>query len=170
MTVAPIKGLAHYFKNEYVPAIDVFERQEKLGNDSYPVHYYLGQCYWHTEVMYRAQEELLAAWQIDSSDVNLAYSIAAVYADSNRSFEKEVKPWLDKAMNMLQPDPLIMFRLYQQYGLGEAKLFHRDRRLSLIIRRHTVTIRNSSPPLPTSPIATSRKKTTNPPSNGTRST
>ena len=121
MTVAPIKGLAHYSKNEYVPAIDVFERQEKLGNDSYPVHYYLGQCYWHTEVMYRAQEELLAAWQIDSSDVNLAYSIAAVYADSNRSFEKEVKPWLDKAMDMLQPDPAMMSRLHQQYGLGEFR-------------------------------------------------
>lgn len=121
MTVAPIKGLAHYSKNEYAPAIDVFERQEKLGNDSYPVHYYLGQCYWHTEVMYRAREELLAAWQIDSSDVNLAYSIAAVYADSNRSFEKEVKPWLDKAMNMLQPDSAMMSRLHQQYGLGEFR-------------------------------------------------
>ncbi len=120
-TIAPIKGLAHYSKNEYAPAIDVFERQEKLGNDSYPVHYYLGQCYWHTEVMYRAREELLAAWQIDSSDVNLAYSIAAVYADSNRSFEKEVKPWLDKAMNMLQPDPAMMSRLHQQYGLGEFR-------------------------------------------------
>lgn len=120
-TIAPIKGLAHYSKNEYAPAIDVFERQEKLGNDSYPVHYYLGQCYWHTEVMYRAQEELLAAWQIDSSDVNLAYSIAAVYADSNRPFEKEVKPWLDKAMNMLQPDPAMMSRLHQQYGLGEFR-------------------------------------------------
>ena len=120
-TIAPIKGLAHYSKNEYVPAIDVFERQEKLGNDSYPVHYYLGQCYWHTEVMYRAQEELLAAWQIDSSDVNLAYSIAAVYADSNRPFEKEVKPWLDKAMDMLQPDPVIMSRIHQQYGLGEYR-------------------------------------------------
>ena len=120
-TIAPIKGLAHYSKNEYAPAIDVFERQEKLGNDSYPVHYYLGQCYWHTEVMYRAQEELLAAWQIDSSDVNLAYSIAAVYADSNRSFEKEVKPWLDKAMNMLQPDSAMMSRLHQQYGLGEFR-------------------------------------------------
>ena len=54
-TVAPIKGLAHYSKNEYVPAIEVFSRQEELGNDSYPVHYYLGQCYWHTEVMYKAQ-------------------------------------------------------------------------------------------------------------------
>ena len=120
-TIAPIKGLAHYSKNEYVPAIKVFEHQEKLGNDTYPVHYYLGQCYWHTEVMYRAQEELLAAWQIDSSDVNLAYSIAAVYADSNRPFDKEVRPWLDKAMEMLQPDPTIMSRLHQQYGLGEYR-------------------------------------------------
>ena len=120
-TIAPIKGLAHYSKNEYVPAIKVFEHQAKLGNDTYPVHYYLGQCYWHTEVMYRAQEELLAAWQIDSSDVNLAYSIAAVYADSNRSFDKDVRPWLDKAMAMLQPDPAMMSRLHQQYGLGEYR-------------------------------------------------
>lgn len=117
-TVAPIKGLAHYSKNEYAPAIEVFSRQEELGNDTYPVHYYLGQCYWHTEVMYKAQEELLAAWQIDSSDVNLAYSIAAVKSESNRSFKKEVKPWLDKAMAMLSPDSVILSRLHQQYGLG----------------------------------------------------
>ena len=117
-TVAPIKGLVHYSKNEYVPAIEVFSRQEELGNDTYPVHYYLGQCYWHTEVMYKAQEELLAAWQIDSSDVNLAYSIAAVKSESNRSFKKEVKPWLDKAMEMLSPDPVTLSRLHQQYGLG----------------------------------------------------
>ena len=118
LTVAPIKGLAHYSKNEYAPAIEVFSRQKELGNDSYPVHYYLGQCYWHTEVMYRAQEELLAAWQIDSSDVNLAYSIAAVKSESKRSFNKEVKPWLDKAMAMLSPDPVTLSRIHQQYGLG----------------------------------------------------
>lgn len=118
-TIAPVKGLAHYSKNEYSPAIDVFERQEKLGNDSYAVHYYLGQSYWHTEVMYRAREELLAAWQIDSSDVNLAYSIAAVNSDSYLPFNKDVKPWLDKAMEMLQPDPAMLSRIHQQYGLGE---------------------------------------------------
>ncbi len=118
-TIAPVKGLAHYSKNEYSPAVDVFERQEKLGNDSYAVHYYLGQSYWHTEVMYRAREELLAAWQIDSSDVNLAYSIAAVNSDSHLPFNKDVKPWLDKAMEMLQPDPAMLSRIHQQYGLGE---------------------------------------------------
>lgn len=76
-------------------AVNVFQRQEDIGNDSYPIHFYLGQCYWHTNVLYRAEEELLAAWQIDSSDVNLAYSIAAVKSDAYKSFEKEVKPWLD---------------------------------------------------------------------------
>ena len=116
--IAPLRGLALYRKGDYDAAIQVFRRQEEMGNDSYPIHYYLGQSYWNTKLMYRAQEELQAAWQIDSSDVNLAYSIAAVMADSHRPFEKNVKPWLDKAWEMIQPDPLMMSRLHQQYGLG----------------------------------------------------
>ena len=116
--VAPLQGLSYYRKEDYESAISVFQRQEDIGNDTYPIHYYLGQSYWHTKVMYRAEEELLSAWQIDSSDVNLAYSIAAVKSDGYRPFEKEVKPWLDKAWEMIQPDPATMSRLHQQYGLG----------------------------------------------------
>lgn len=116
--VAPLQGLSYYRKEDYESAISVFQRQEDIGNDTYPIHYYLGQSYWHTKVMYRAEEELLSAWQIDSSDVNLAYSIAAVKSDGYRPFEKEVKPWLDKAWEMIQPNPATMSRLHQQYGLG----------------------------------------------------
>ena len=116
--VAPLQGLSYYRKEDYESAISVFQRQEDIGNDTYPIHYYLGQSYWHTKVMYRAEEELLTAWQIDSSDVNLAYSIAAVKSDGYGPFEKEVKPWLDKAWEMIQPDPATMSRLHQQYGLG----------------------------------------------------
>ena len=116
--VAPLQGLSYYRKEDYESAISVFQRQEDIGNGTYPIHYYLGQSYWHTKVMYRAEEELLSAWQIDSSDVNLAYSIAAVKSDGYRPFEKEVKPWLDKAWEMIQPDPATMSRLHQQYGLG----------------------------------------------------
>ena len=116
--VAPLEGLSYYRKGDYESAISVFQRQEDIGNDTYPIHYYLGQSYWHTKVMYRAEEELLTAWQIDSSDVNLAYSIAAVKSDGYRPFEKEVKPWLDKVWEMIQPDPATMSRLHQQYGLG----------------------------------------------------
>ena len=69
-----------------------------------------------------AEKELLTAWQIDSSDVYLAYSIASVKSDCYRPFEKDVKPWLDKAWEMIQPDPATMSRIHQQYGLGYYRL------------------------------------------------
>ena len=119
--VAPLKGLAHYRKGDYEDAVQVFQRQEDIGNDIYQIHYYLGQSYWHTKVIYRAEQELVAAWQIDSSDVNLAYSIAAVKVENFRPFEEDVKPWLDKALDMLEPDASIMSRIHQQYGLGYYK-------------------------------------------------
>ena len=118
ITIAPLKGLALYRKGDYDAAIDVFQRQEDIGNDIYPIHYYLGRSYWQTKVIYRAEKELLAAWQQDSSDVNLAYSIAAVKAEAHRSFEDDIKLWLDKACEMIQPDPVLMSRIHQQYGLG----------------------------------------------------
>lgn len=117
-TIAPLKGLALYRKGDFEGAVQVFQRQEDIGNDSYPIHYYLGQSYWHTQVTYRAEKELVAAWQIDSSDVNLAYSIAAVKLEEYRSFDKEIKPWLDKAWEMIQPDPALASRIQQQYGLA----------------------------------------------------
>ena len=118
MTIAPLKGLALYRKGDYEGAVQVFQRQEDIGNDAYPIHYYLGQSYWHTQVTYRAEKELVAAWQIDSSDVNLAYSIAAVKLEAYRSFDKEIKPWLDKAWEMILPDPALASRIQQQYGLA----------------------------------------------------
>ena len=117
MTIAPLRGLAYYRKGDYETASKVFQRQQDIGNDSYPIHYYLGQSYWHTLVIYRAEQELVAAWQIDSSDVTLACSIAAVKKEAVRPYMKEVKPWLDKALEMLEPDPTMMSRIHQQYAL-----------------------------------------------------
>ena len=118
MTIAPLKGLALYRKGDYDAASGVFQRQKDIGNDTYPIHYYLGQSYWHFLVFSQAEKELVAAWQIDSSDVNLAYAIAAVKMEAFRSFDSEVKPWLDKALEMLEPDHNTLSRIHQQYGLG----------------------------------------------------
>lgn len=119
--IAPVRGIAYYRKGDYANATNVFQRQEDIGNDSYPVHLYLGHCYWQTKVMYRAEKEFLAAWQIDSSDVNLAFYIGAVKAEAFRPFETGVKPWLDKVWDRLQPDPEFLSRLHQQYGQGYFK-------------------------------------------------
>lgn len=118
MTIAPLQGVAFYRKGDYDSSIKIFQRLQDLGNDSYPIHFFLGQSYWHTQTKYRAEQELLAAWEIDSSDVNLAYSIASIKSEFLYPFESEVKPWLDKAMNMIQPDQAMMSRLHQLYGLG----------------------------------------------------
>ena len=118
MTIAPLQGVAFYRKGDYDSSIKIFQRLQDLGNDSYPIHFFLGQSYWHTQTKYRAEQELLAAWEIDSSDVNLAYSIASIKSEFLYPFESEVKPWLDKAINMIQPDQAMMSRLHQLYGLG----------------------------------------------------
>jgi tetratricopeptide (TPR) repeat protein len=116
--IAPLNGLARFRKGDYDKALEVFQRQLDLGNETYPIHYYLGQSYWHTSRVYKADSELKAAWQIDSSDVNLAYSIAAVEMELMLPFEDYSKPWLDKAWEMSQPDYTLWSRIQQLYGQG----------------------------------------------------
>ena len=89
-TIAPLQGLALYRKEAYKDAIRVFERQLEVGNDSYPIHFYLGQCFWQEKTLYRAEQEFKAAWQIDSTDVGLAYSIAALKSDMYYPFESQI--------------------------------------------------------------------------------
>ena len=117
-TVAPIQGLAYYLSAEYDSSTVVFKRLEDLGADSYPLHYYLGQSYWHTNVTYAAERELVKAWAIDSSDANLAWAIAAVKTEMYRPFEEQVQPWLEKATEMIRPDSALVSRIHQQYGTG----------------------------------------------------
>ena len=117
-TVAPIQGLAYYLSAQYDSSTVVFKRLEDLGADNYPLHYYLGQSLWHSGTVYAAEPELQRAWAIDSSDANLAWSIAAVKTELFRPFERQVKPWLDKAAEMIRPDSAFVSRIHQQYGAG----------------------------------------------------
>ena len=121
-TVAPIRGLAYYLSAQYDSATVVFKRLEDLGADNYPLHYYLGQSYWHTNVTYEAERELLKAWALDSSDANLAVSIAAVKTEMYRPFDKQVKPMLEKAEAMIRPDSAMVSRIHQQYGASYYRL------------------------------------------------
>ena len=116
-TVAPIQGLAYYLNSQYDSSLVIFQQLEDLGADNYALHYYLGQSYWHTNVPYMAERELMKAWALDSSDANLAWTIAAVKTDMLRSFEN-VRPWLEKTEAMIQPDSSLVSRIHQQYGTG----------------------------------------------------
>ena len=129
-TIAPIQGLAFYLKGEYDSSLVVFQHLEDLGADSYPLHYYLGQSYWHTNVPYAAERELLKAWAIDSSDANLAWTIAAVKSDMLRPFEENGKVWLEKTEEMIRPDSALVSRIHQQYGAGFYRIDHFDQAIA----------------------------------------
>lgn len=117
MDIRGIKGLACYLKGDYNKSEEVFQKMEDDGNDSYNVHFYLGQNQWHNNKHLYARKELQKAWQIDSSDVNLAYTIASVMMECGQSIE-DAGPWLDRAVEMISPDPSTLARIFRQYGLG----------------------------------------------------
>ena len=119
MRLLPSKGLALYKLKEYKQSADVFEHLKALGDTlSYGTRFFLGQDYSELNVIYRAKRELEAAWQIDSSDVELALAIASVNSRGHYSFREEVLPWYDKAHAMLQPDPVLSARVFQGYATG----------------------------------------------------
>ena len=113
-----LKGLGQYLKEDYEAAAGEFQKLYDQGNGSYQVAFYLGQSYWHLNMPSQAEGCLLEAWQLDSSNVNLAYTIAAAKAEENKPFEQEVKPWLDKAVAMVTPSPALMTNIYRQYSMG----------------------------------------------------
>lgn len=110
--IGPICGLAYYLKQDYKNCLRVMQHQKDIGNDSYGVHFYLGQASWQINDNLAALTELQRAWQIDSSDVNLAYSIGSVYA----ALALDPSKWLSTAEDMIRPDPKILSRIQQQYG------------------------------------------------------
>lgn len=126
--IAPVMGLAYYLSGDFKNCIRVMARQDSLGNDSYGVHFYYGQSLWQINENLEAREELGKAWQIDSTDANLAYSIGAVETPLSVKDDYGIawnaadpEKWLGKAIDMVSPNPLFLSRVYQQYG---AYYFH----------------------------------------------
>ncbi len=117
MDMRGIKGVAYYLKGDYKKSEEVFQKMEDDGNDSYNVHFYLGQNQWHNGKPFYARKELQKAWQIDSSDVNLAYTIASVIMEGGQTIDA-AKPWLDRAVDMISPNPSTLARIYREYALG----------------------------------------------------
>lgn len=115
MDIRGINGVASYLKGDYSAAERRFQGMRNDDNDSYSVHFYLGQSLWHLARHYPAIDELERAWQIDSSDVSLAFAMASLLMECGKPKE-ESRRWLDKALQMVTPDPHVLARIYRKYG------------------------------------------------------
>ena len=117
MDIRGLKGLSYYQMEDFKKSEQVFQQMEDDGNDSYSVHLYLGQNQWQNGKRRDALKELERAWQIDSSDVNLAYSIGVIMYESGMGMDK-ARLWFDKALDIISPDPAVIAKIEREYATG----------------------------------------------------
>ncbi len=118
LTILPVRGIARFAKKRYDDAEADFKHMNELGEDGYAVHYYLGQCAQKNGLLRDAEREFKLAWQRDSTDVNVALTIAQLISDARKD---GWEVWYDKALTMLQPDPKVISATataHQNYALS----------------------------------------------------
>ena len=114
----------------------------EVGDDSYGTHYYLGHGCREFGLLREADEHFLKAWQIDSSDVALALSIAKLH--STPFFAQDADLWFKKALSMLEPDPEDLSMVYQTYGETEYSRHNWDKALPLYKEAYKINPKNLS--------------------------
>ena len=121
LTILPVRGIARFAKKRYDDAEADFKHMNELGEDGYAVHYYLGQCAQKNGLLRDAEREFKLAWERDSTDVNVALTIAQLMSDAHKD---GWEVWDDKALAMLQPDPKVINATsiaHQNYALSAYK-------------------------------------------------
>ncbi|MBO7076990.1 MAG: tetratricopeptide repeat protein, partial [Bacteroidales bacterium] len=121
LTLLPVRGIARFAKKRYDDAEADFKHMNELGEDGYAVHYYLGQCAQKNGLLRDAEREFKLAWERDSTDVNVALTIAQLISDARKD---GWEVWFDKALAMLQPDPKVISATaiaHQNYALSAYK-------------------------------------------------
>lgn len=121
LTILPVRGIARFAKKRYDDAEADFKHMNELGENGYAVHYYLGQCAQKNGLLRDAEREFKLAWQRDSTDVNVALTIAQLISDARKD---GWEVWYDKALTMLQPDPKVISATataHQNYALSAYK-------------------------------------------------
>ena len=137
MTVLPIHGLALHLNKKYKPSLEVFEKQLSLGDSTYSIRYYLGLNHYMLDNIIQAEKEFEKAFQIDSSDVMLVYQLADTKSRRLYGNNKETERLYEKALKMLEPDPVMMHNIYG----SRAMSFHRAEDFRTAIRYYELSYR-----------------------------
>lgn len=123
--ISLIKGKAFYLKKDYEASLKQFRHiGMDLNDDSYYTHLFTGYSYYNLNRFAYAHEELLKAWERDSSDVTLALDIANIktilFQSGGGKYDKEVLAWYQKVEDMLSSAKDELYSVY----FGEGKYLH----------------------------------------------
>ncbi len=121
-SVNPILGLAQYLKGDYKNAYDTFYKQVHEGMDeSYSTCYNMGLTNLALGQTGYAEEFFGKAWQLDSSDVNLAYNMGMARVRGSGPSMMYAPRYFDKALGMMEPDTTMMYKIYSGRALAYYK-------------------------------------------------
>ena len=137
MTVLPIHGLALHLNKKYKPSLEVFEKQLSLGDSTYSVRYYLGLNHYMLDNILLAEREFEKAYQMDSSDVMLVYQLAETKSRRIYGSNDETERLYEKALKMLEPDPVMMHNIYG----SRAMSFHKSEDYRTAIKYYELSYR-----------------------------
>ena len=121
LTILPVAGVAYFALEDYNKAYDTFEKVNKLGDDSYAVHYYLGKCAQKFGLLQVEEREFVLAWERDSTDVGVALTVAKLKGDRRAP---DWESWYKRALDMLLPSPKLLETTgaaYQGYAISSFK-------------------------------------------------
>ncbi|MDD2214989.1 MAG: tetratricopeptide repeat protein [Bacteroidales bacterium] len=118
LIINPIYGLALHLKGNYPLSHEVFTKQLELDGDSFMTYYYLGMNNFLMNNMFKAEKEFEKAYLIDSLNVNVIYHLAYSKGWQKYKFDEEAKRLYDKALSMLQPDSLMVSKIYTGYAVA----------------------------------------------------
>lgn len=119
LPVLQTRGVAECLMKEYAASIRTFESLLAAGDDSYATHYYLGLDYLENSAPMLAAEQFESAYAIDSSDVNLVLNYARARSRTPHQpgqIHPEAQRLLDRALQMLEPDPAKIYAIQYQYA------------------------------------------------------
>ena len=122
MTVLPIHGLVLHLDKKYRPSLEAFEKQLSLGDSTYSVRYYLGLNHFMMDNILQAEKEFDTAYSIDSSDVSLVYYMAETKSRRYNGTTPESERLYEKALKMLEPDPMMMHNIYGSRAMSFHKV------------------------------------------------
>ena len=124
LTILPIAGFSYYALEDYNKAYDTFEKANKLGDDSYAIHYYLGKCAQKFGLKEAEEREFTLAWERDSTDVGVALTVARLKGDRKAPDWEE---WYKRALDMLLPSPKLLETTGAAYQSYAYSAFNNER-------------------------------------------